>query len=248
MQKYSLLDMVQLILNDMDGDNVNSIDETTESQQVASIIRQNYNALLSVGDWPHLKKVGKLVSLNDTSRPTHMKMPKGTLEVIELYYNKDREDLNQKRYTRIKYVRPEEWLRKTNGRNSEKDNVIVVEDPLVDMLIMNDRHPSFYTSFDDEHLVFDSFDNEREATLQATNTQIIYNASREMEMTNSFVPDLPVEMFSQLLEMSKSNAFIALKGAANPDADYKASRLRRWNARKARRSENTPHIPNYGRK
>lgn len=248
MEKYSLLDMVQLILNDMDGDNVNSIDDTTESMQVAQIVKQNYNTMLSVGDWPHLKKFGKLRSANDLSRPTHMRLPKDTYETISINYNAAKQTDDNLRYRRVEYVAPEEFVRRINGRPSSNNHVVVVEDPLVDLLVMNDRAPSMWTSFDDSMLVFDSYDLAVESALQASNSQVLYYATNEFDLVDDFVPSLPPEMFSQLLEQSKANAFVVLKGTENPDASYKASRLRRWTARKAWKAHGKPKLPNYGRK
>ena len=51
--KYTLLAIVQEILSDMDSDEVNSIDDTVESQQVASIVRSAYMAIMSNRNWAH---------------------------------------------------------------------------------------------------------------------------------------------------------------------------------------------------
>ena len=44
MAKMTLLAMVQDILNDMDGDEVNSISDTVEAEQVAQIIKTTYDS------------------------------------------------------------------------------------------------------------------------------------------------------------------------------------------------------------
>ena len=45
--KYTLLEMTQDILSNMSSDEVNSISDTTESLQVATIIKQKYFDLIS---------------------------------------------------------------------------------------------------------------------------------------------------------------------------------------------------------
>ena len=70
--KYTLLEIVQEILSDMDSDEVNSIDDTVESQQVASIVRSAYMALMSNRNWAHLRKLVNLVNSTTTAQPTHM--------------------------------------------------------------------------------------------------------------------------------------------------------------------------------
>ncbi len=44
--KYTLLEIVQEILSDMDSDEVNSIDDTTESEQVATIVKSTYLSMM----------------------------------------------------------------------------------------------------------------------------------------------------------------------------------------------------------
>ena len=50
--KYTLLEMTQDILSNMSSDEVNSISDTPESLQVATIIKQKYYDIVSRGDLP----------------------------------------------------------------------------------------------------------------------------------------------------------------------------------------------------
>jgi hypothetical protein len=68
--KKTLLEMTQDILNDMDSDEVNSISDTVEAQQVANIIKTCYNEMISNRDWPHLRKLVQLDSLQTLRSPT----------------------------------------------------------------------------------------------------------------------------------------------------------------------------------
>ena len=54
--KMNLLEITQDILNDMDGDEVNSIDDTFESAQIAQIIKSTYYAIISNRNWPHTRR------------------------------------------------------------------------------------------------------------------------------------------------------------------------------------------------
>ena len=65
MQK-TLLQIVQSILDEMDADNVNSIGDTIESIQVASIVRDCYEELLSNRNWPHMKQLIQLEASRST--------------------------------------------------------------------------------------------------------------------------------------------------------------------------------------
>jgi len=52
--KLTLLEIVQDIMNDMDGDEVNAISDTIESQQVAQIVKTTYLEMMANRNWPHL--------------------------------------------------------------------------------------------------------------------------------------------------------------------------------------------------
>jgi hypothetical protein len=78
--KLSLLDIVQDILNEMDGDTVNSIDDTVEAQQVAQIVKTTYLEMMANRNWPHLQTGFSCTSFTDTSYPTSLALPENIKE------------------------------------------------------------------------------------------------------------------------------------------------------------------------
>jgi len=82
--KSTLLEITQMILNDLDSDEVNDIDDTIESQQVANIVKQCYFELIANRNWPHLRKLTTLDSSLDTSKPTHLQIQENMKELIFL--------------------------------------------------------------------------------------------------------------------------------------------------------------------
>ena len=58
--RMTLLEIVQDVLNDIDSDNVNSIRDTVESEQVAAIVKSCYFEMIGNRNWPHLKKLFQL--------------------------------------------------------------------------------------------------------------------------------------------------------------------------------------------
>lgn len=86
--QYTLLEMTQDILSAMDSDEVNSIDDTVESQQVARIIKNCYNDLISNIEFPDDYSLIQLDPSLDGDKPCVMYIPK-TVENIEwVRYNK----------------------------------------------------------------------------------------------------------------------------------------------------------------
>ena len=152
--KRTLLEIVQEILSEMSSDEVNSINDTIESQQVANIVKSCYNELISNRNWPHLKKLTQLDSSGTLSKPVFLKMPEVLREMELVKYDCRKTSSDKKEFKEIKYMHPDEFLSYVNKRDSLKSNVRTIADSGVELLIVDDKAPDFYTSFDDVYIVF----------------------------------------------------------------------------------------------
>lgn len=247
--KRTLLEITQEILNEMDADNVNSIDDTIESQQVAEIVRSCYNEMISNRNWPHLRNLIQFEASGTVSKPSHMKLPANVRELSEVKYDVRKTSSGKKEFRTISYMEPQEFLSYIASRDSLASDVQVVNDfSGVQLLIYNDLAPSYYTSFDDEYLVFDSFNSSIESTLQQSKTQGLAYIEPEWSHEDGAYPDLPPDAFSKLIEEAKSTAFLTLKQMANEKAEQRAARQGRWLALKSWRVDGSLKTPNYGRK
>lgn len=248
MPKLTLLQMTQDILNDMDSDEVNSIDDTIESQQVAQIIKTTYNEIIDSRYWSHLKKLLQLDASGDSTKPVWMKIPEGVQEVLWIKYNKIESGETRNRFEDVLYKDPEDFLELVMSRDNTDSNVgtFTGYDGLT-LPIRNDRSPSYWTSFDDEYIVFDSYDSGVDTTLQSSKSMTMGYKEASFTLSDSFIPDLPANVFSYLLSESKSVAFNAIKQAPNSKEEQRSRRQRTWTARKNRTREK-PRYPNYGRK
>lgn len=247
--KRTLLDMVQEILSDMDSDLVESIFDTVESEQVVTILKSTYYAMMSNRDWPHLRRSIQISSSLDPNRPTHMKLQDGIKELCFIKYNKEKLDATRKDFGDVTYLQPDHFLHKTNNEDSSSANVKIVKDfGGIDILVRADRAPSYYTSFDDKYVVFDSYDSEVDTTLQESKVQAMAYVMPTWVSGDSFIPDLPENAFTALVEEAKSRASLRLKQQMDEKAEQESSRQNRWLARKARRVNGGIQYPNYGRK
>lgn len=246
--KRSLLEIVQEILNDLDSDFANSIDDTVEAQQVANIVKSTFYEMLSNRNWPHLKKLVQLDSLSDSTKPCYLKIPERTKQLEQVEYDVRKLGEDVPKYQLIKYKSPEDFLQLV--RNRTGDTVVQVEDSSgVTLAIYNNKAPEFYTSFDDEYIVFDSFDSDVNNTLIKAKTRSIAYIEPTWTHTDDAIPNLPDDAFSALIEESKSAAFYYLKQMANQKAEQRASRQQRWLSRKAWRvNGGIKYENNYGRK
>lgn len=249
MAKLTLLEIVQDILNDLDSDEVNSITDTIESQQVAQIVKTTFNNIIDGRDWPHLKQLLQLDSSGTASKPVYMRLPENVVDIDWVKYNTRTITDTKDRYTVIKYKTPEEFLDILEKRDSSASNVTVVtDDSGASLNIFNDTAPVYFTSFDDEYLVFDAYDTGIDTTLQNSKSQCFGKRIPTFTISDSFIPDLPTQMFSYLLNESKSTAFMILKQSPNAKAEQHSITQRRRMSQEAWRINSGITYPNYGRK
>ncbi|MBL4940478.1 MAG: hypothetical protein JKY81_02300 [Colwellia sp.] len=247
--KLTLLELVQDILNDLDSDEVNSISDTTEAIQVAQIVKTAYYEILAGRDWPHLKSVINLDAVGDLTRKTTLKLPEEVTELIWLNYNKIKDGETKRRWLPVDYKYPDEFIRETNQRNSDSDTVeVMTNEDGVEYLIKNNSAPTFWTSFDDEHIVFDSYDSEVDTTTQASKSQAYAYRTPAWSVSDAFIPDLPGEAFSFLLSEAKSIASLKLNQVADEKAEQQSKRQRRRMSTKAFTAKGGIRYFDYGRK
>jgi hypothetical protein len=150
----------------------------------------------------------------------------------------------------------DEFLTRMYGLSSDDTDVTAftatVNSTTHNFLCLNNKAPEYYTTYNDDTLLFDSFNSDEETYLEAAKTMVYGQKIPTFTMSNSFVPDLPAQQFSLLFNESKSLAFSELKQMQNIKAEKNARRA--WiNSQKRDRYavESTrplDHLPHYGRK
>lgn len=209
MAKLSLLDMTQNILSALDSDPVDSIDETVEAVQVAELVKEAYFELISQRDWPFLFQLAPLQALGDTSNPTKMKIPDTWNKIKWIKYNK----------TEVIYMDVETF----NNMVSQR----VVQAGVINSngYVIN-QDPQYWTSYDDQYLIFDGYNSAVDSTLQASKSSAYGTQQATWTHMDSFIPSIPEKFFPTLLAEAKSQAFVNLKQQANAREERKATRGR----------------------
>jgi hypothetical protein len=87
--KFTVIELVQDILSAMDSDEVNSINDTVESQQVARIIKNCYNDLVSTIEFPDSYSLLQLDPSLSPDQPVVMYIPQSVENVEWIKYNKE---------------------------------------------------------------------------------------------------------------------------------------------------------------
>lgn len=86
MTSPTLLEMTQEVLSALDSDAVNSISDTVESTQVATIIKRKYYDILSRGSIPDQQVLLQLTASGDATKPTLMYVPEGVVRIDWVKY------------------------------------------------------------------------------------------------------------------------------------------------------------------
>ena len=238
--KTTLLQIVQSILNDMDSEEVNSINDTVEAQQIASVVEDTYFNMIAAREIPEHKKLMSLTSLSNISKPTHFKYPSNTKNLERLEYNVGAAD--EKKFRVIEFVEPMVFL----DRMDETGQLVSSIDG-IDIFVQNDRQPSYYTSFDDEHIVMNSFDFSVETLLSASKVRAVGSTYPTFSQVDGFEPDLDNTLMPYFLAEAKSACFSLFKGGPDPKVEQAARRLKSFVQNDMYKTTRSNKKPNYGR-
>lgn len=247
MPKMTLLEIVQSILSDIDGSEVNSISDTVESEQIASIVRDTFYDLTTNKDTPEHEKLVQFEGLSDITKPNYLKVPVNVEKFKVLRYNVS--ESGDTDYRILKFTPPENFLDRTLAQDSSDANVEKVNDfSGIPLLIRNDRMPTYYTMFDDEHVVCDSYLKTIDTTLQQSKTISLAKVSPSFSISDSFVPDIDVNQFPLLLQESKAMAFALHKQTSVPKLEKRIRKNKQRLINDLNRNKQPYTGPDYGRK
>src|SRR5882757_6647701 len=174
MAKLSLLDIVQKILASIEGDEVNSISDTTESLAIAGFVEESYREIVSGLNLPETFTLFELQPSNDINKPTLMYLPETIQNLIWMKYDKRLEDDFPPNFQEVKFLNLETFAQ--NMYNLGNDKTIPAPSDIgtyehetghgsVTIFYRNDRAPKNFTTFDDHTLIFDSYDSSMSNTL-----------------------------------------------------------------------------------
>lgn len=235
--KKTLLEIVQSILNDLDSEPVNSISDTVEAQQIASVVKDTFYNIVAARAIPEHDRLVKLTSLSDNTRPTHFTYPTNLKEIRLFEY-----DLKE-----VYWKDPVDFLK--GMPNPDADNTITVYDPTsgIPLYVKNNKNPRYYTSFDDEYIVCDSYNADVESTLQASKTRCWGTVYPSFTVSDSFVPELDETLHPYLLAEAKSVCFSLFKAGSDPKVEQSARRLKSYVQNDMYKTKQRNKRPSYGR-
>lgn len=252
--KYSLLEIVQLILSSMDSDEVNSISDTVESNQVALLLKSVYYDIATDIGLPEHETLFELNASGSPDRPTIMVVPANVVNIHSIKYDYKDSTSTYSDFREITYQPFDDFLTWTTGfRNEDVDvgeMIITLNGEEFPFMYRSDRHPAYYTTTDDNTIIFDSYDSAIDTTLQKSKTMCLGNVYPTFLMQDSFVPDLDPTQFSYFINRAKVRAFNELKQQVNEEAAAEARRQKVIVQKRKHKVPDQPPVkraPQYGR-
>lgn len=245
----TLLEIVQDILNDMDSDPVNSINDTVEALQIAQTVKSTYNNIIDGKTWPWLFELFQFEGLSDVTKPNYLKIPDTIVSVDIIKYNVRSSTDTKDKFVDLIYKNNDDFLDLINQRNSSLTTISVITDfSGISLNILNNKAPQYFTSFDDQYIILDSYNKLVDTTVQTSKNTGKGRRNVIFTLSDSFIPDLPVQMFSYLLNEAKSTSFINYKQIQNAKAEQNSISQRRRMSKDAWKLQKGIVFPNYGRK
>lgn len=252
--QMTLLDITQNILSSLSSDEVNSISDTTESMQVAQIIKNKYYDIINRVNLPEHDQLIQLLPSLDSSVPVMMYVPDGVSEIGWLkYYNTNiinesavgGHDINVDittyvdgiptpipGYEYVTILPITQFIDMVNSFNPSESNVeeFIFADAIngfpgsYKFYYKNDRTPSFCTILSNYNVIFDSYDATQDSTLQASKTMGWGRIIPAFRLEDTFIPNLDDEQVTLLLNEAKALAYFELKQSIHAKAEQEIKR------------------------
>ena len=225
--KFTLIEGVQEILSALESDEVNSISDTVESYAVALMFQSVYYDMYNdLGLKEHNVTFG-LDASGDANKPVLMTVPETITRVEQIKYDNKSATDTYARYEEVLFKEFSDFM-DTQQQLSEQTNIdsmtVTGLNNTFEMLYITDKHPQFFTVYDNNIILFDSIDLSVDTTLQNSKCLCVGKAYPAFTLDDDFTPELDPAQFRYLLHRVKVRAFAELKQVENSEAAGEARR------------------------
>ncbi len=245
--KMTLLEIVQDISSTMNSDEVNSISDTVESMQIAMTVRSTYYSM--IGNLERLDQYDLISfeSSGDTDLPTHMRV-RDDVDHFKWVRYRDTSVADQEAYKDVCWLSPSDFVDKVTTYTGDDSTFVRVGEAQAYIPILTNKQPQWFTSFDDEYLIFDSYDSEVDDTLQESKIMALGQTIPTFVLEDNEYPDLPSKYFPQLLAEATEACMWYGRQMQDPISGRRARQqyVRHQNNR-ARQLGADNETPNFGR-
>ena len=252
--RYTLLELTQLILSSLDGDEVNSVSDTVESVQVTAILKNVFYDMATELDLPEHETLFELVASGDNDIPAMMTIPADVTKLNWIKYDNKASADTYKDWKEVTFIGLQDMISRSMSLREETSNVgsqiITANGESHEFLFRTNEQPTVYTTFDDEQLIFNSYNTTEDTTLQAAKTMCHGAVYPVFTIADTFAPDLDPTQFAYFIQKAKVRAHFELRQLQHAEAAGEARRQKIGIQRKQRRTEDgtaLQRVQRYGR-
>jgi len=227
----TLLYTVQRVLEKLDLDVVNSLNDSPDAILIAREAEDTYYDLINRNEWPETYDILKVESVGDVNNPTALRLPSNVLNILSLRYDVTETGDTDKTYRELTQLSNEDFLDKVYSRNSSDEDIVTASYKGIELYVYDNQTPQYYTVFDNEMLVLDSWTVAEETTVQGSKTVVRGSSIPTFETSDEYIIPVDITTYPLYLAEVTSAASVALNGTNDPENERRRnrgiSRLRR---------------------
>jgi len=251
--KYTLLDATQTILSSLDAEAINSINDTPEALQVVTCLRTAYYDLVNRSNLPEDFLPFNLMASSATT-PTQMSMPIDFDSLTWIKYNVTDSSTPNPTWADIGVLPWDEFARRMYSLDPTDSNTglynITIGNYTLPIMYTLDHAPQYYSTFDDQNVIFDSIDTSVESFLASSKSLAQGRKIKTWTSVDTFVPDMQEDQFQLWLHDAKALAWAELKQTIHQKAEGTARKLKiaqLHNKKSINTISDFDALPNFGR-
>ena len=254
MRRYTLLEVVQEVGRSIGSDEITTLGESVEVEDIESIVIQVLEDIVNRREWTWRQNQVRRGTPVGGTEVTSLELPDDCDTLQVLRYRNSTNATTNRSYEEVKYIYPEDFLELCEQQaagNPGTDTVLIGG---AEIFVRNNKPPQFYTSFKQGVVMMDSYDSAVDPTGVTTAnsllTCVVGIDTSGASGNPNYVPDMPTRFFPMWLQESQAVASQQLRQMANDRAERESRRtyvrlldLDRVSVEAARDRE-----VNYGRK
>ena len=220
----TLLYTVQRVLEKLNLDPVNSINDTVDSLLVSREAESTFYDLMTRAEWEDKIDLIEVTSVSDLSNPTALELDANVHNITSVRYNVTTATDTNTLIKQLCWLDPEEFLTRSYRLNTDDTNVQEVTYKDIPLFIVNDKMPEYYTSFDNDMLIMDSYHSDTEDTLVGTKTVCYGKAVPNWLESDTFVIPVQDSLYPLYLSMLASACSIYMNSEVNQEDERRQAR------------------------
>lgn len=226
MPTKTLLQVVQEVAENINSDEVTTLtNASTEVDDIRKLVLHTLEDLMNRNEWEFLKD--RPLQLLAGTNVIELAIPTTVQRVQTVKYRHVQAGV-QTGFTTLTYMHPDDFLSRLQNVNpTEPGRDTVTLTGGVELYPANNRHPRFWTSFDEKNIVFDSYDVAENASgVEAGDSAILATIYLDFTGSNleTWVAPIPESLFPLWIQEASADASVKFRQTEDPREERKSRR------------------------